>query len=192
MNKKLFTAMLVLGGATLFGQEVSDLNGTKKNDKGEYVNKYPNNMIGYLQFSQSLKPGYYSLTCNVADKFPTLFWATGKGAVGGYTNCRTADTPRLFMYYFKVTDGSKLAFKISANIPKGNKSPVDFAAKDFKLTALEKNPANMFPDFQIALKDTPEKKNFIYCFDDRKSTAVTKTMIDGIPVMSIEGNSEKQ
>ena len=191
MNKRLLTAMLALSGAVLFGQEITAIKGAQKNGQGVYISRNPAAMFGYFQFSEVLNPGYYSLTCKVADKFPTLFW-TQRGAAGGYTACRPAETPRSFLYYFKVTDGSKLAFLLKANAPKGNKTPVGFAAKDFNLTALKEIPGDMFPDFQNALKDTPDEKNFIYCFDDRKSTVITKTMKDKVPVISIEGNAEKQ
>ena len=190
MNGKLLTAALVLGGAALFGQEVIGLKGAKKNERGEYVNQTAM-MYGHLQFSEALKPGYYKLDCKVADKFPTQFWAQ-RGAVGGYLFCRTADAPRDFLYYFKVTDSSKATFVIKSEVPKGNKTKVDFAVKDFKLTALKGIPSDMFPDFQKALKTTPDGKNFIYCFSDHKTAKIAKTTIDGIPVMSVEGNAEKQ
>ena len=190
MNKNLLAAMLVLGGAVLSGQEITGLAGAQKNGQGDYVNKDPLTMNGILRFSEVLEPGYYSLSCKIADNFPTVFWSQ-KGAVIGYTHCRTAVAPGDFQYYFKVTDGSKLAFMVRSYVPKENKVPVEFTAGNFKLTALKEIPSDMFPDFQKALKETPDEKNFIYCFSDHKTTMVTKETIDGIPVMSVEGTAEK-
>lgn len=192
MNKKLFTAMLVLGGAALFGQEIADLTGTKKNDKGEYVNKHSFGMYATLRFSEALKPGYYSMTCEFSNNFPTVFWATGTGTTGSYYTCAPVDAAQKMLYYFKVTDFSQMAFRVVAQVPKGNKKQVNFAAKDFKLAALNEIPENMFPEFQTVLKAAPDGARFIYCFSDSKSALITKTTKDGIPVMSIEGNSDKQ
>ena len=191
MSKKLLAAMLVLGGAVLSGQEITGLAGAQKNGQGDYVNKDPLTMNGILRFSEVLKPGYYRLSCKIADNFPTVFWSQ-KGAVIGYTLCRTADMPRKFLYYFKVTDGSKLAFMVRSYVPKENKTPVDFAAGNFRLTALKEIPSDMFPDFQKALKETPDEKNFIYCFSDHKTTVVTRETVDDVPVMFVEGKAEKQ
>ena len=192
MSKKLLAAMLVLGGAVLSGQEITGLAGAQKNGQGDYVNKDPLTMNGILRFSEVLKPGYYRLSCKIADNFPTSFWVQKGAAADGYTRCRTADMPREFLHYFKVTDGSKLAFMVRSYAPKENKTPVDFAAGNFKLTALKEIPSDIFPDFQKALKETPDEKNFIYCFSDHKTTVVTRETVDGVPVMSVEGKAEKQ
>lgn len=183
--------MLVLGGVVLSGQEIIGLAGAQKNEQGDFVNKNPLTMNGILQFSEGLKPGYYRISCKIADNFPTAFWVQ-EGAATGYTRCRTADMSRNFLYYFKVTDGSKLAFMVRSYVPKGNKIPVDFTAGNFKLTALKEIPSDIFPDFQKALKETPDEKNFIYCFSDHKTTMVTRETVDGVPVMSVEGKAEKQ
>ena len=190
LTKHIAAALLLLNGTAFFAQEITGFEGTKKNEQGEYVNKYPAGMYGKLLFSENLKPGYYCVTGSIADKFPTLFWARN-GMTGGYTFFRPSATPQLVRYYFKQNDPDKGYFGISAHTQKGNQEPVDFIAKDLKLTALDGVPADIFPDFQKALKETPDGANFIYCFTDHKSTAITKTTKDDVPVMSIEGSAEK-
>ena len=191
LTKQIAVALLLLNGTAFFAQEITDFINAKKNEQGEYVNKYPNGFNGYLKFSENLKPGYYGVTGRIADKFPTLIWARN-GMTGGYNHYRTSETPQLLQYYFKQVDPAKGYFGITSAAPKGNQDPVDFTAKDLKLTSFgDVPPANIFPDFKTALKETPDGKNFIYCFYDHKSTTITKTTQDGEPVMSIEGNAEK-
>ena len=194
MNRRSMTLALLTVWTGLFAQEITGIGKCRKNDKGEFVKQNTCSMFETLKFSEALKPGFYSLTCELADNFPTTVWAVGTGgAAGGYVQYGKAQTPRLIRYYFKVTDFAKMKFRMHACTPKGNKTPVNFAVRDFRLTALNGIPGNMFPDFNTALKQTPDGEDFIYCFNAQfyKTISITRTTADGIPALQVEGIAKK-
>ena len=191
--KTFIFASAFLSGAALFGQEITGLVGAvNKNADGVYSNKSSAGMIAHLKFSEQLKEGYYSLTLDCKTNFPVLIWAAGKGCAGDYCYTSPVKEMQKRQYYFKVNDPKQTNVRLQLDVPKGNQEKVNFNARDFKLTALENIPGNMFPDFQTALKQTVDGENFIYCFSLSKTAAITKINRDGAPVLSIEGKAEKQ
>lgn len=190
--KTFIFAAALLSGAAISALEVTEFGGAIKNADGVYANKHRTGLSGLLKFSAPLKAGYYSLALDCKSDFPLLVWAVGKGCAGGY--CYTAPVKEMQkrQYYFKVNDPKQTNVRLQLDVPKGNKANVNFNARNFKLTALEDIPGNMFPDFQSALKQTADGENFIYCFCLSKTADVTRTTSDGVPVLSIEGKAEKQ